>query len=138
MPRTGAGAPRRYQRKDRLNELLREVVAEELERVSEDDKRLRFVTVTGVETHDDLQDATVFFTALRPEQEVLPALEAVRHRLQKAIAGQVRARRTPILRFRPDSGVLGGRRIDEVLRTNPARTDEVQVDESAYKDLEDI
>ena len=135
MARPGS-TPRRYQRTDRLNELLREVVADELERIGDDvDERLRLVTITGVSTVSDLAVATVYYSSLRDEAEVAAGLEAQRHRLQRAVAVQVRARRTPVLTFRADPGILAGRQVDALLREHPARRDEVPVDPSLYRDL---
>ena len=133
MARSGASS-RRYQRADRLNELLREVIADELERISDDDPRLRMVAITGVETAAELVDAKVYFSTLDDEGAVTAALESVRHRLQKAIGKQITARRTPVLSFAPDKGVLDGRRIDQLLNEHPSRLDEVAVDPTVYKD----
>jgi ribosome-binding factor A len=127
-------SPRRYQRADRLNELLREVIADELERIGDDDPRLRMVAITGVETAAELVDAKVYFSTLDDPVAVAAALEAVRFRLQKAIGRQITARRTPVLSFLPDRGVLDGRRIDELLNEHPPQQDEVRVDPSVYKD----
>ncbi|MEX1006361.1 MAG: ribosome-binding factor A [Acidimicrobiia bacterium] len=51
----------------RVNEVVRETIADELERLS--DPRLGFVTVTGVDVSPDLRHATVYYSALesRPE-----------------------------------------------------------------------
>jgi len=120
-----------------LNELLREVVADELERIGDDDDiRLRLVTITGVSTVADLAVATVYYATLGDEAEVAAALVRHRHRLQRAVAAQVRARRTPILSFRADPGILAGRQVDALLRDHPARDDEVPFDPSLYRDLE--
>ncbi len=140
MTRMGGSSPRRYKRVDRLNEVLREVVADELERIGDDeDRRLRLVTITAVETHAEVVDAVVWFSTLGDETEVAAALEKVRYRLQKAIAAQVKARRTPILTFKADSGVIAGRRIDEVLAQTPRRAADVTFDPSLYKGaVEDV
>ena len=53
---------RRYARTLRVNEVVHEVLADELERCS--DPRLTMVTVTGVEVSPDLRHATVFYAAL--------------------------------------------------------------------------
>ena len=50
--------PRRYPRTARVNEVVLETLAEELERLS--DPRLGFVTLTGVEVSPDLRQATVY------------------------------------------------------------------------------
>ena len=56
------GSVRRYSRMSRVNEVVRETIADELERLS--DPRLGFVTVTGVEVSPDLRHATVYYSAL--------------------------------------------------------------------------
>ena len=54
--------PRKYPRTARVNEVVREVLAEEIERLS--DPRLGFVTLTDVEVSRDLRHATVYYSAL--------------------------------------------------------------------------
>ncbi len=136
MARTEGASPRGYKRTDRLNELLREIVADELERIGDDDDvRLRLVTITGVETVADLAVATVYYATLGDEAEVAAGLDSQRHRLQRAVASQVRARRTPVLSFRADPGILAGRQVDALLRDHPVRDDDVPVDPALYRDL---
>jgi ribosome-binding factor A len=95
-----------------VNELVREVVAEELERI--DDERLELVTVTGVDVEPDLRRATVWFTSLT--ENVDEVLAEHRVRLQAAIGRQVRMKRTPELAFRRDPAILSGRRVEDILR----------------------
>jgi ribosome-binding factor A len=100
-----------------VNELVREIVAEELERI--DDSRLEWVSVTSVEVSSELSSGVVYFSSLAgPEgdAEVLAALAEARVRLQRAIGSQARLRRTPELSFRADSGVRQGFRVEEILR----------------------
>lgn len=100
-----------------MNELLREILGDELERLDEDD--LVLVTVTGVDCDPDLRHATVYFdgpAGAAGDDDVAEALEDVRIRLQRAIGAQTRLKRTPELRFRPDPAVRAGEHIDEVLR----------------------
>ena len=54
-------SPKRYPRTARVNEVLREVVAEELERI--DDERLGITTVTAVEVDPDLRHAVVWLSS---------------------------------------------------------------------------
>ena len=103
---------RRYPRTARVNELVREVVAEELERI--DDERLELVTVTGVDVEPDLRRAVVWFTSLT--ESVDEVLAEHRVRLQAAIGRQVRMKRTPELAFRPDPAITTGRRVEDILR----------------------
>ena len=100
MPR----AARRYDRTARINEVVREVLADELERLA--DSNLGFVTVTGVEVTPDLRQATVYYSALGrankrgtgvvpeldPDQQALTqaALEAAAPHLRATLGRQVR------------------------------------------------
>jgi ribosome-binding factor A len=115
--RARSSGARRYPRTARLNELLREIVADTLEVV--DDDRLELLTVTAVEVEPDLRHATVHYDSLQGEEgdeEILEALAELRPRLQAAIAREARIKRTPELSFRPDAGVREGDRIESILR----------------------
>jgi ribosome-binding factor A len=103
---------RRYPRVARVNELVREVVADALERI--DDERLELATVTGVDVEPDLRRAIVWFTSSHDGVEA--ALREHRVRLQAAIGRQVRLKRTPELIFRRDPAIAGGRRVEDILR----------------------
>jgi ribosome-binding factor A len=105
---------RRYPRTARVNEVIREVVAEALERVSDEDDRLALVTVTAVQADPDLRHARVFYASHR--EGVADALDEQRVRLQAAIGRQVRLKRTPQLSFIADPAVSSGERVDEIIR----------------------
>lgn len=108
-----AGA-RRYSRLDRVNEALREVIADELERI--EDERLELVTVTGVKVEPDLRRAVVWFDSLRPQPEVAEALTQHRWRVQAAVGRGLRIKRTPELTFVADPAIAIGTRVEEILR----------------------
>ena len=114
---------RRWSRLDRVNESLREVVAEELERIGDD--RLGLVTITGVRVDPDLRRALVWFSALTKPvtaegtDDPADVLAEHRVRLQAAIARQVRLKRTPGLVFQPDPAIAVGTRVDDILRGLP-------------------
>ncbi|HZD64879.1 MAG TPA: ribosome-binding factor A [Acidimicrobiales bacterium] len=108
------GDGRRYPRVARVNEVLRQVVAEELERLADQDVRLLRLTVTAVEAEADLRHARVLLDSLDEPAE--DALAESRVRLQAAIGRQVRLKRTPQLTFVPDPAVAHGRRVEAVLR----------------------
>lgn len=132
--RRSHGTSRQYPRTARLNELLREILADELER--SDDDRLEMVTVTAVEIEGDLRHAVVFFDSLEGEdgdEAVLEALGEVRWRLQGAIGRQARMKRTPELSFRPDPAVREGARIESLLASGdrPDTIETVESDEPA-------
>lgn len=106
-----------YGRLERVNEALREVIAEELERI--DDEDLGLVTVTGVSSHPDFRHATVWFSSLshgKPD-EVAETLATHRIRLQGAVARQLRLKRTPELAFQSDPAIAVGTRVDDILKT---------------------
>ena len=105
----------RYDRMARVNELCREILADELERI--DDERLELVTITHVGVDKALDKGVVEFSALgEDEDEALEALLEHRVRLQGAIGRQARLKRTPELRFEVDSVIEQGARIEALLR----------------------
>ena len=103
-----------FPRTARVNQVLREVVADALERLADADERLRMATVTAVATTPDLRNATVFLSSLPPE--MAESLDAHRTALQRTIGHEVRLKRTPQLAFAPDPAVASGERVEEILR----------------------
>lgn len=109
----------RYPRSARLNETLREVIAEELVKI--DDERLAFVTVTAVDVDNELNRAVVFFDSLDGEDAdatLLDVLEGHRRRIQSSINRQIKAKKTPVLQFRPDDVIRSAERIENILRAD--------------------
>ena len=81
-------------------------------------------TITGIDVDDELNRAHVFFDSLEGEEgdaEIVEALNRHRVRLQGAIADQIRAKKTPILDFRPDIALRSAERIDDILREDRKR-----------------
>ena len=107
-------ASRDYPRALRVNEVLRQVIGEELERLADADERLRFLTVTSVEVSADLRSATVFL--VRIDEDAEAALGERRGQLQRIVGRQVRMKRTPRLQFMVDPALREGARIEEILR----------------------
>jgi ribosome-binding factor A len=108
-----------------VGETLREIVAEELVRI--DDEELAFVTVTSVEVDNELNRAHVYFDSLAGEDadaDTVAALDRHRARLQSAIGKQIRAKKTPILDFQPDIALRSAERIDDILREDRQRRGE--------------
>jgi ribosome-binding factor A len=119
--RSGEPAHRGYPRTARINESLREVLADALERLADSDERLALVTITAVDCDPDLRRALVLLSSL-DDREALALAEA-RVRLQSMISQQVRLKRTPLLRFAPDPAISTGARIEEILRDLPRPAD---------------
>ena len=123
----------------RVNEVVREVLADELERLS--DPRLGLVTVTGVDVSTDLRHATVYYSALvagrdsrsvrgqRPvaEPDAATATAAIAGgvqdadqrgvrsaapHLRTALGRQVRLKYVPELTFREDPAIEQGERVE--------------------------
>ncbi len=118
----GRGGGHKYPRSARVGETLREIIAEELVRI--DDERLELVTVTGIEVDEELNRAHVYFDSLAGEEgdaDIIDALTGHRVRLQASIANQIRAKKTPILDFRPDVALRSAERIDDILREDRKR-----------------
>lgn len=100
----------------RVNSTIREVLADEIERMS--DSRLEMVSVTAVDTAPNLRTAMVYIDVLGEEDRegALDALRRAAKRLQGVIGRQVRMKYTPTLDFAIDPGVSGGLRIEQILR----------------------
>jgi ribosome-binding factor A len=116
-------SPHRYPRTARVNEVLIEIIAEELNRLS--DPRLEMVTLTGAEVSTDLAYATLYYSALdlaggTQSDEQVKATGAALHKatphLRRVLGRQVRWRNTPALTFKVDPSVAAGQRIEELLR----------------------
>lgn len=108
---------RDYPRTARLNTLVREIVAEELERI--DDERLELVTLTSAVVDGDLSRAAIYYDHSRgddADEEIAAAFAEMRPRLQRAIGRQTSFKRTPELRFSKDGVLRDARRIEDVLR----------------------
>lgn len=114
---------RKYPRTARVNEVMLEVLADELERMS--DPRLELVTLTGVDVTRDLAYAKVYYSTLAAAAAEVPAgfaenagdaLKSATPRLQSLVGRQMRIRQVPKLTFVPDPGIIAGQRIEELLR----------------------
>ncbi|MFM2076750.1 MAG: ribosome-binding factor [Actinomycetota bacterium] len=115
--RTAAPSTHRYPRTARLNESLREVIAEELIRI--DDERLSLVAITAIDVDSEMNRAIVYYDSLIGEDgddEISKALADHRVRIQASVGRQVRAKKTPILSFKPDDAIRAAERIERVLR----------------------
>ncbi len=119
--RRAAAPARRFPRVARVNEVLRQVLAEEIERLVDTDERLAMVTVTAVESDPDFRRARVLLSSL--DADAADALADARIRLQATVARQVRLKWTPTLSFVVDPAVVDGLRVEEILRRLHARDD---------------
>jgi ribosome-binding factor A len=129
--RAAAPSQHRYPRTARLNQSLREVIAEALTRI--DDERLDMVTITSIDVDSEMNRAIVYFDSLLGEEgdaDILAALTSHRVRLQSSVGREVRAKKTPILSFKPDETIRAAERIERILHdkaTMPERPPEPEV-----------
>lgn len=100
----------------KVNSTIREVLADEVERLT--DPRLDMVSVTDVETSPDLRSAVVYISTVDLDRgpEAVEALNGASKRLQSQVGRQVRLKYTPRLSFRLDEGIVQGERIESLLR----------------------
>lgn len=104
-------------RTDRVGEAIREVIATAVADLT--DPRLGLVSITGVDVAPDLAHAVVYYSTLGDEAAVEATGTALTHaagRLQRAVARNVRLKRTPRLTFEVDHGIVEGEKVDAVLR----------------------
>jgi ribosome-binding factor A len=100
----------------RVNEAVRQVLSETVGELK--DPRIGFVTVTGVETSQDLRQARVFVSVLGSEAkraQTLAGLAAAHGVLQARIASELRLKRTPQLAFEYDPTVERGLRVSQLI-----------------------
>ena len=105
--------PRKFSRSLRVNEVVHQALADELERMA--DPRLELVTITGVEVSPDLRHAIVYYGAL-DQPDAGEALSSAAPRLRSALGRQVRLKYVPALHFREDPALEAGQRIEQILR----------------------
>lgn len=120
---------RDFKRTDRVGaELRRELGL--LVHAAVRDHALPSVSVSDVEVTRDLDWATVWVTALQPEQSLvaMKALKELAGEFRRALSRSMRLRRVPELRFKYDDSVDKGERIEQLLREQPAPPAEDEAD----------
>ena len=111
---------------ERVNNLIRQELAELLRRYVKDPRLGNFVTVTAVSTSADFKHARIYVSHLdSPEQkaEILNGLAAATGFLRKELARRLKLRRMPEISFHWDDSIERGDHlltlIDEVVSENP-------------------
>jgi ribosome-binding factor A len=106
-----------FNRSDRLSAELRRLVGT-LVHDAVREHALPSMSVSDVECTKDFDVATVYVTALQPDQAVagVKALKELAKAMRMELAKQMRVRRVPELRFKYDDSVDRGERIDALLR----------------------
>ncbi|HUH08830.1 MAG TPA: 30S ribosome-binding factor RbfA [Egibacteraceae bacterium] len=102
----------------RVNEAVREVVAEMLPRLK--DPRIGFVTLTEVRTSPDLRHARVWYSVLPDTEEsraeTAAGLDSASPILRRAVGSRLRLKHVPDLHFTHDPLPAHSERIDTLIR----------------------
>ncbi|MBK1727058.1 30S ribosome-binding factor RbfA [Halorhodospira neutriphila] len=110
--------PKDYPRSRRIAEQLRRELAEVI-RADVDDPRVGPVTLSEVQVSRDLGHATVYVSVLGAEAEAVEACVAVlneaRGFLRSRVAGRIRVKRMPQLRFAHDTAFDRGARLSALI-----------------------
>ena len=105
---------------DRITEELATLLQREVA-----DPRLSLLTVTGVDVDRELSHATIYVSSMDPEQPrqaILEALVGAQGFLRSRLAQIIQLRTFPRLRFRWDTSLDQGSRVDELLsKLRPSR-----------------
>jgi len=105
-------------RLDRVNQLIKEEISLLLQRELKD-PRLGFVTVTAVETTNDLGSAKVFVSVLGNEAQwsaSLAALDSAKGFVRNWLRDHLDLRVTPVLDFRADRSMERAANIQTLLK----------------------
>ena len=103
----------------RLNDAIREELAELLRREMRDPRLATLISITEVDTSPDLSLAHVYVSVLGSDEETNEALRALRHAagyLKRELGDRLRLRRVPNLDFRLDPSLARGARVMQLLR----------------------
>jgi ribosome-binding factor A len=105
------------QRTDRIDELLRQEIGKALER-EVTDPAIGFVTVTDVETSQDLAHAKVWVSVIGSEEVRKATLVALRRAMpfiRHGLGSKIQMRRIPQLDVRLDESIQRGSRVLQIL-----------------------
>jgi ribosome-binding factor A len=121
----------------RVDEAVREVLGDVLQRGELKDPRIGFATITGVRTSSDLSHATVLVSVLRigddsdgPEETIAGLRSAVGF-LQRRVGQELGLKHTPVLKFELDETIDRAMRIQEILDDPPPPAVETEEEDDA-------
>ena len=101
---------------ERLNHAIQEEISMILMKEIKDED-IKFVTITGVDTTNDLSFAKVYYTVLDKEKidKTKEALEKASSFIRGKLASRIEVRHTPELKFIYDTSIAYGEHIDELI-----------------------
>jgi ribosome-binding factor A len=111
---------------ERINSLIRQELSELLQRECKDPRLNHPVTVTSVETTQDIRHARVFISSLidsdDEKQKILDALVSASGFLRRELAERLRLRHVPDLTFSWDDSIQRGAHLLELIDQVSAET----------------
>lgn len=109
---------KRFNRTQRVNDLIQTTLAEIIQQNAED-YRFGMVTLTGVEVSHDLAFAKIYVSVLEEEKskQILDALNNAAKFLRYELANAVDLRVTPELKFIYDDSTVRGNRISSLINS---------------------
>lgn len=101
---------------ERLNHVIQEEISKIL-MLEVKDENIKFITITGVDTTNDLSFSKIYYTVLNKDkkQEAQEALEKASSFIRTKLAASIDIRHTPELRFIYDTSIAYGEHIDELI-----------------------
>ena len=101
---------------ERLNHVIQEEISMILMKEVKDEN-IKFVTITGVETTNDLSFSKVYYTVRNQDKlnETQEALEKASSFIRTKLANTIDIRHTPELRFIYDKSIAYGEHIDQLI-----------------------
>lgn len=122
----------------RVDEAVREVLGDVLQRGELKDPRIGFATITGVRTSNDLSHATVLVSVLSigdgsdaappPPEDTIAGLRSAVGFLQRRVGQELGLKHTPVLKFELDETIDRAMRIQEILDDPPPPAVETEED----------
>lgn len=101
---------------ERLNHAIQQEISIILMREIKDEE-IKFVTITGVDTTNDLSYAKVYYTVLdeSKKEKTEEALKKASSFIRTKLAERIDIRHTPELKFIYDTSIEYGNHIDEII-----------------------
>lgn len=124
-----------FSRMSRVNSLIHQVLADELEELDDDD--LELCTITGVSISPDLRHGDVFISVLGDSSRkeiALKALEKYRGKLKKKLGQEISLKYMPDIHFKVDPSIEEGQKIESLIKKVHAHDGEIAVREDALID----
>lgn len=108
---------RKFAKSDKVADLLRHAISNAL-LTEVEDERLRWIGVVEVRISPDFSHAKVFYSVMEPRlsrEEAAAVLRDKAKEIRRYIAGNLRLRQVPELRFQFDDTQDRARRIEDIL-----------------------